>query len=200
MPSQTKKSPNRGAITFRLMPREEYEDGTLEDIETWIKREAARLLGDDDVAADFVREIAEINDQKTAAGRLYGSMHSAELKQLAKLRRRRDAARKRTQVIWVAAVKEAKRPRAEAKTAHGKKVRDLKTHKAKYNTYCNRFFNAVSKRIFQNMRSICGIQHTWSDPKVKRDIQSSEINKGCLPKSRVETKLKQNPVSIGYFS
>jgi hypothetical protein len=200
MPSQKSNKVRYGSVTFDLSPREEYKDGTLEDIETWIKRDAARLAGEDWRVAEFVEDIAKLDAERAAAGELYGALHSTELKELARLLRVRDAAKREAQREWVAAVKIAKLDRAAAKKNHGQSVRRLKVHKAKYNTYCNRFFNAVSKRIFQNMRSICGIQHTWSDKEVKRDIQSGEINKGGLRKSLVETKLKKNPVSNGEFS
>ena len=200
MPSLTKKKPKHAPIKFRLMPREEHEDGTLEDIETWIKREAARLVAADDVAAQHVQYIESLDADRVAAGEVYGGLHSQELKELARLLREREAAKKKAQKDWVSAVKIAKLPRASAKTAHGHSVRDWKVAQSKYNTYCNRFFNAVSKRIWQNMRSICGIQHTWSDPEVKRDIQSGGINKNGLKKKLVKTKLKNNPVINGEFS
>lgn len=201
MPSEaTNKKPKHNAIKFRLMPREEYEDGTLEDIETWIKRECARLIDDDWRAEEFKEDIAKADAERAAAGDLYRAAHSKQLKDCAKLTRELSAAKKKLQARYKLDMRDAKRDCLAAKKAHGQKVRALKTLKAKYNTYCNRFFNAVSRRIFQNMRSICGIQHSWSDPKVKRDIQSAEINKGALPKSLLETKLKKSPATNGQFS
>jgi len=177
------------------MPREEYEDGTLEDIETWIKREAARLVAEDWRSDEFKKEIEELDVQRAEAGEWYGRLHSATLKDRARLTRERVAAQKAATAIYKKELKAVNAHLSAAKKNHGQKVRAVKTAKAKYNTYCNRFFNAVSKRVFQNMRSICGIQHTWSDPKVKRDIQSGEINKGALPKSKLDTKLKKSPLN-----
>ena len=176
------------------MPREEYDDGTLEDIETWIKREAARLVAEDSLALKFRENIAKLDAERGEIGEAYGRTHSTTLKDRARLVRERSAKIKLAHAEYKKELKAVNAVYAAAKKKHGQKVRAVKTAKAKYNTYCNRFFNAVSTRIFQNMRSICGIQHTWSNPKVKRDIQSGEINKGALPKSKLSDKLEGSPV------
>lgn len=182
---------------FRLMPRDENADGSLEGIDEWIMRETKRLVASDEFAQLHRDHIAELDAERARVGELYGASHSNQLKECKAIKARTKLEIKKLKTKERHALDAVNKPHRKLRSEHGAAVRAVKTAKSKYNTYTKKFFNAVSKKVFQNMRSICGVQHTWADKKVKRDIQSGELNKRALPKKKLDKTLGANSIING---
>lgn len=67
------------------------------------------------------------------------------------------------------AFKEAKKKRTQA-------IREIKTMKARRNTYRKRACRAVERQVILALRRKLNIRHTWKDPAWKREIQRGDSN------------------------
>jgi len=164
-----KKPVKRPALNLQLRPRLEGE--TIED---WIKREADRHADLDPDCKKKKIDVKKINEKRLDAGRKYGAakreldgIKIAKKKDIAKLNRAWD------RKIDSFRIRELKTLRDYSNSL----AREKRTHLAKYNTLYNRCFTAVKRRVFQNMKSLCNIKHTWADPTTKRTIQNTDQRK-----------------------
>jgi hypothetical protein len=130
-------------------------------------RETERLVARDKGCQDMRDRIKRQAEIKAEAGTRSSRMNNewqklkAETRRIAKERKAIEEQFRKKKILPARA-----RMRQESK--------EHKSMLAKYNTMHKRFFNAVKVRVFQNMRSLCNIQHTWADPKVKRNLQNSD--------------------------
>lgn len=161
------KKPRNPPVKFELQPREEGEA-----IEAWIMRETERLVARDGKCQEMRERVKRQAEIKAEAG-----THSARM--LSELEKLRAETRRLVKARKAIEEKFRKQHLLPARAKMRKESTEHKSMLAKYNTMHKRFFNAVKVRVFQNMRSLCNIQHTWSDKKVKRNLQNSdeEINK-----------------------
>lgn len=182
---------------FRLMPRDEYEDGSLESIEDWIKRESKRLVDTCEFAQAHRDHIEHLDKERARIGEQYGAAHSNQLKECKRIKSKAKLDIQKIKTKERNDLAAINKPYRKLRSEHGAAVKAVKAAKARYNTYTKKFFNAVSTRVFQNIRSICGVQHSWSDKKVKRDIMSGEVNKGSLRKKKIDSTIESNPIIDG---
>jgi hypothetical protein len=167
------KKPKNPKVKFDLQPREEGEA-----IEDWIMRETERLAKKDWRCKEFRERIKRQAEVKAEAG-THSAMMNAELQKLQAENRRKIKEIKATEEKF------RKQKLLPARAKMRKESSEHKSMLAKSNTMHKRFFNAVKVRVFQNMRSLCNIQHTWADPKVKRNLQNSDEE---LKKRRVQAR------------
>lgn len=172
-----KRKPKRGPIKFSLHPREDSES-----IEDWIKRETERLVLVSSLCKEKREEIMAKDKERAEAGELVGEVWNEHQKIVGQ----RDRELRKLKKQWDDKIEKHKREEyGWAKNRHKKMAREHKTMLAKYNTLYNRYFNAVKVRVFQNMKSLCNIKHTWADEQTKRDIQNgTRDNKKHKPANR----------------
>lgn len=164
-----KKKPKRPPIKFSLSERLEGES-----IEDWIKRDTESLVKDRADCKEMRELIIQMSNERADLGLEYRDCYNnlqtlkkEHRKQLKELReqQQKEVAKFNREVV------------TPAKKKHTNAIRDHKKQLAKYNTLHNRYFTAVKNKVMQNMRSICGIEHTWADPHKKREIRDADVKK-----------------------
>lgn len=156
------KKPKNQKVKFELQPREEGES-----IEDWIMRETERLVKKDG-SCIAMRERIKLQAEIKAEAGTHSAMMNAELEKIKAETRRIIKERKKMEQDFM------KKNLLPARKKMRVESMEHKSMLAKYNTMHKRFFNAVKVRVFNNMRSLCNIQHTWADKKTKRNLQNSD--------------------------
>jgi len=170
-----KRKPKRSPVKFELSPRQEGE--TIED---WIKRETERLVLKSSICKARREDIVAKDKERADAGIQYG----IELNEKRRLQAEKEKALKKLAAEWDAIIEVQHKKMIGRKISRNNRAREHKKELAAYNTLYNRYFRAVSQRVFQNIKSQCGIKHTWADKETKRSIQNGDENQNWKRNAR----------------